>query len=463
MAAAYFENRFEADASFELYVRQLPSGRGYLLVAGLEQALDYLEELHFSDEEIDYLREHRMFRYVSAEFFEYLKHLRFTGEIWAMPEGTPAFGGEPLLRVTAPIIEAQIVETYLLATVTFQTMVATKAARLVEAAQGRGVVDFGTRRAHGPEAGLLAARAAYIGGCMGTSNVEAGLRFGIPTYGTVAHSFVMAHEREEDAFRNFARLFPETTILLVDTYDTLHAIDKIIAMNMHPRGVRLDSGNMAELSKQVRERLDAAGLRDTKIFVSGDLDEFSITRLLAQYAPVDVFAVGTALVTSSDAPSLGGVYKMVELHPRETARLAAAPEPKGVRRNVAELKHPASSDQRTRKLLPRYTAKFSPEKISYPGSKQVFRFADAQGCYARDLIACAGENYAAARPLLSCVMQHGQRLSPSPTLDFIRQHVGETLPRLPTPVRELRAPAQYPVQVSEQLQELLRRVRSEVA
>lgn len=435
MAAAYFENRFEADASFELFVRSLPPGRGYLLAAGLEQVLDYLEALHFTAEEIDYLRRHPMFRHVSAEFFDYLKQLRFTGEIWGMPEGTPVFGGEPLLRVSAPIVEAQIVETYLLAVVTFETMVATKAARLVEAAQGRGVVDFGTRRAHGPEAGLLAARAAYIGGCTGTSNVEAGLRFGIPTYGTVAHSFIMAHEREEDAFRNFARLFPETTILLVDTYDTLHAIDKIIAMKMHPRGVRLDSGNMAELAKQVRERLDEAGLRDTRIFASGDLDEFSITRLLAQGAPVDVFAVGTALVTSSDAPALGGVYKMVELHGRQSA-----------------------ADTPT--LLPRYTAKFSPEKATYPGTKQVFRFADAHGCYARDLVACAGEKHAGAEPLLERVMQKGRRTQSAPKLDVVRERVRNSLPRVPAAVRELHHPAPYPVRVSEQLQQLLDEVRT---
>src|SRR5712691_6215112 len=222
MAAAYFENGFRANASFELFVRSLPPQRGYLLAAGLDQALDFLEDVRFQPEDISFLRRHSAFAHVSDAFFDYLKTFRFTGEVWAVPEGTPIFSEEPLLRVTGPIIEAQIVETFLLSTLTFQTMIASKAARVVAAAQGRPVVEFGSRRAHGPEAGVLAARAAYIGGCTGTSNVEAGQRFGIPTFGTLAHSFVMAYSDEEEAFRR------DHSVLLVDTYDTLAAIDKII-------------------------------------------------------------------------------------------------------------------------------------------------------------------------------------------------------------------------------------------
>src|SRR5438105_7194096 len=217
MAAAYFENNFRAKASFELFIRSLPPERNYLVAAGLEQVLDYLESLEFEPADIEFLRKQPVFRQVSDKFFDYLRDFRFTGEVWAIPEGTPVFQEEPLLRVTAPIIEAQIVETFLLSTLTFQTMIASKAARVVEAAQGRSVVEFGTRRAHGPEAGTLAARAAYIGGCTGTSNVEAGQRFGIPVFGTLAHSFVMAHKDEEESFRHFNQLFPDNTVLLVDT------------------------------------------------------------------------------------------------------------------------------------------------------------------------------------------------------------------------------------------------------
>src|SRR6266852_1781075 len=215
MAAAYFENEFHASASFELFVRSLPPERSFLLAAGLEQALDYLENLRFQPGDIDYLRGQPVFAHVSDAFFDYLKDFRFTGEVWAIPEGTPVFGEEPLLRVTAPIVEAQIVETFLLSTLTFQTMIASKAARVVAAAEGRNVVEFGTRRAHGPEAGVLAARAAYIGGCTGTSNVEAGQRFGIPTFGTLAHSFIMAYGDEEESFRRFESLFPDHAVLLV--------------------------------------------------------------------------------------------------------------------------------------------------------------------------------------------------------------------------------------------------------
>ena len=434
MAASYFEARVRATASFELFVRTLPPERGYLLAAGLEQALDFLEQMRFREEEIEYLRRHPMFQHVPSEFFEYLRGFRFSGEVWAMPEGTPVFGDEPILRVTAPIIEAQIVETYLLATITFQTMIATKAARLVEASQGHAVVDFGTRRAHGPEAGVLAARAAFIGGCIGTSNVEAGLRFGIPTFGTVAHSFVMAYRDEGDAFRQFARLFPENVILLVDTYDTLRAIDKIIQLGCRPKGVRLDSGDLAELSRQVRQRLDGAGLRDTKIYVSGDLDEFAITRLLAQKAPVDFFAVGTALVTSKDAPALGGVYKLVEVR---------------------------EEDEDEARKLPRYTAKFSADKFTYPGIKQVFRFAEANGDYEYDVLAGASENYPAGVPLLEPVMKDGRRTASLPSLQAIRERVQHTMPHLPATVRELRNPARFPVHVSRYLEQLLEQVRSE--
>ena len=430
MAAAYFENNFRATASFELYVRSLPPERSFLVSAGLEQALDYLERVRFQPEGIEYLRRQSVFAHVSSAFFDYLRDFRFSGEVWAMPEGTPVFGEEPLLRVTAPIIEAQIVETFLLSTLLFQTSIASKAARVVGAADGRGVVEFGTRRAHGPEAGVLAARAAFVGGCIGTSNVEAGQRFGIPIFGTLAHSFVMAYTDEEEAFCRFQRLFPEHAVLLVDTYDTLAAIEKIIHSGLRPKSVRLDSGDLGKLSHEVRRRLDQAGLQDTHIFASGDLDEFAIADLLAGGAQVDAFGVGTALATSKDAPALGGVYKLVDVESDEG---------------------------------PSYRAKFSEEKVTYPGRKQVFRFRDEAGSFREDVIACETERYPDAEPLLSCVMRQGKRLAPSPSLQGIQERARKELAKLPAGCRSLRSPQTYPVRFSGDLERLLEDVRDRLA
>ncbi len=428
MAAAYFENNFQHSATFEMFVRQLPPNRSFLLSAGLEQALDYLESFRFRPEEIDFLRKHPVFQHISDSFFDFLRELRFTGEVWAIPEGTPVFANEPILRVTAPIIEGQIVETHLMTALTFQTTIATKAARIVEAAQGRGVVEFGTRRAHGPEAGVLAARAAYIGGCRGTSNVEAGFRFGIPTFGTLAHSFVMAYGDEGLAFKDFMRLFGDKAVLLVDTYDTLSAIEKIIDLGLHPRAVRLDSGNLIELSNRVRERLDAGGLSATKIFVSGDLDETAIYEALAAKAPMDYFGVGTELAVSKDAPTLSTVYKLVEID------------------SGAE---------------PHYRAKFSEEKVTYPGRKQVYRLHDSEGCLCGDVVARADESRE-GEPLLECVMQGGRRIPPSPGLNEIRERAAQKLEHLPRRYRQLRNASAYPVRFSQKLQALMEEVRGKL-
>jgi len=429
MAAAYFEDKVASAATFELFVRSLPQERGFLIAAGLEQALDFLEDLRFREDEIEFLRGQPVFRHITSGFFDYLRSFRFTGEVWAMCEGTPAFGEEPLLRVTAPIIEAQIVETYLLSTLTFQTMIASKSARVTAAAQGKPVIEFGSRRAHGPEAGVLAARAAYIGGCAGTSNVEAGWRFGIPIFGTLAHSFVMAYTNEEDAFRKFHQLFPEHSVLLVDTYDTLAAIEKIIANDLHPTAVRLDSGDLLELSLRARQRLDAAGLTKTKIFASGDLDEYAIADLLAQGAPIDAFGVGTALATSTDAPSLGGVYKLVDIETEGTTS---------------------------------YRAKFSEEKATYPGRKQIFRFHDPDGGFRGDIIACADEQYPHDEPLLHCVMRDGRRLNPGLELHSIQEQTRQQIRKLPETCRRLRHPEPYVVTFSQRLENLLREVRGKI-
>ena len=426
MAAAYFENRCQDIASFEMFIRRLPRERSFLLCAGLEQVIDYLESLRFSPEEIEYLRGQRVFEHVSHDFWEYLANFRFTGEVWAIPEGTPAFPGEPLLRVTAPIIQAQIVETFLLTSIMFQTMIATKAARIVEAAQGRDIVEFGSRRAHGPGAGILGGRAAYLGGCAGTSNVAAGHQFGVPIYGTMAHSFVMAYTDEAEAFARFERLFPHS-ILLIDTYDTAGAIRHLAKRGLKPAAVRLDSGDLIETARQVRHDLDAAGLRETKIFASGDLDELAISSVLAAGAPVDAFGVGTELATSRDAPVLSAVYKLVEVE------IAGKPQ---------------------------YRAKFSESKVSYPGKKQVFRYADSTGFYVRDVIGRAEEQHDDATPLLERIMRDGKRLQPCPPLSAVRARAQRLLQDLPRQYRLLRNAERYPVRISDQLEALLSDVRT---
>ena len=437
MAAGYLETRFHARATFELFVRALPPRRTYLVAAGLEQALEFLENVHFTAEEIAYVREHPAFQRIGKEFFDYLAEFRFTGDVWAIPEGTLFFPGEPLLRVTAPIAEAQIVETCLLATLSFQTLIASKAARVVSAAGGREVIEFGTRRAHGIESGVLAARAAYIGGCQGTSNVMAGRRFGIPTFGTQAHSWIMAHADEEEAFRKFLDIFPEHAVLLVDTYDVRAAVEKIIAMGRKPLGVRLDSGDMAADSAWVRRRLDQAGWKGVKVFASGDLDEDRIAELLAAGAQIDAFGVGTELATSADAPALGVIYKLVEVDERG-----------GAVRNAA---------------------KFSAAKVTYPGRKQVYRFTDAAGRYVEDVIALEDETLAPvdarliAEPLLLPVLRAGKRTAPPTDLAAARKRCLEGVPRLAKNVTDGRpGDTGYPVRHSARLEELLSEVRRRI-
>lgn len=429
MAAAYFENDFQAEASFELFVRTLPPTRSYLVAAGLEQALDYLGQVRFDSTDIEYLRAQPVFKNVSDEFFDYLKEFHFRGEVWAVAEGTPIFQEEPILRIVAPIIEAQVVETYLLSIISFQTMIASKAARIVGAAQGRDVIEFGTRRAHGPEAGTLAARAAYVAGCKGTSNVEAGQRFGIPIYGTLAHSFIMAYEDEDEAFRRFEKVFPEAA-LLVDTYDTVGAIDKIIESGVRPALVRLDSGNLSELSQQVRRRLDEGGLQSTRIFATSDLDEHVITEMLAHGAQVDAFGVGTSLATSKDAAALSAVYKLVDVRAGQG---------------------------------PSYRAKLSGGKVSYPGCKQVYRRTGSDGKYKEDMITSCSDSGEKGTPLLSCVMREGKRLTSSPPLRAVQRYAAEEIAKLPDSCLRLNNPVAYPVRFSGALQNLLREFRQRVA
>ena len=420
MAAGYFEAGKTTElATFELAIRRLPPRRNFLLAAGLPQVVDYLLNLSFSSEEGAYLRGLPQFSNASAAFFDYLCHFRFTGDLFAVAEGTPLFAGEPFLTLRAPIIEAQIPETYLLSAVTFPTLVAGKAARCVAAAGGRPVIEFGTRRAHTAEAGVLAARAAYLGGCAGTSNSLAGFRYGIPVKGTAAHSWVMSFSNETESFRQLQRVLGDHTTQLIDTYDTVEGARRAAQLGRPIQGVRIDSGDSLALSRQVRAVLDAAGLADTEIMVTGDLDEYRIRDLVAAGAPVDSFGVGTQLATSGDAPYLNATYKIVEL-------------------NIGGIN--------------RFTTKLSEDKISLPGSKQVFRDSE------RDVLARSGE-CGRGEALLRPVLLGGRLIEPLPTLEEARCRAAESLARLPQPLRELEVAEPWPMVQSPELRALIDRTR----
>lgn len=421
MAASYHANGMNAPATFDLFVRKLPSRRNFLVMCGLEQALSYLESLRFDDDALDYLRSLEMF---DGGFLEFLGDLRFTGEVYAVPEGEIVFDREPLLRVTAPLIEAQIVETFLLNCITFQTMVASKAARVALACRGRDFVDFSPRRDHAADAAIKAARAAYVGGAVATSNVLAGRLYGIPVNGTMAHSYVMAFEDERAAFRTFVRDFPDRAVLLIDTFDVeegariaAEVAHELAAHGCRLRGVRIDSGDLGPLARAVRKILDYHGLHDVRIVVSGDLDEDRIAALIDDGAPVDAFGVGTQLGTSADAPALGGVYKLV-------------------------------ADERGPKM------KFSAGKATLPGRKQVFR-TTAGGRLHHDVIALDDEPVDGT-PLLRSVMSGGRRSRAPEDLDAVRTRCRAALERLPERLRVLDpATEPYPVTLSPRLDALV--------
>jgi len=407
-------------AVFEFFVRRLRPGRGFLIAAGLEPVLAFLEDLHFTADELDWLAGTGRF---SGEFLATLASLRFTGDVHAMPEGTVFFPNEPILRVTAPISEAQFVETRLMNLLHVQTLIASKAARCVLAAPDRLLVDFGLRRAHGAEAGVLAARASYLAGFSGTSTVLAGRLFGIPLFGTMAHSFVEAHADETLAFEHFARAQPGNVVLLIDTYDTEAAAHKVVALaprlaaaGIRIKGVRIDSGDLAEHARRVRGILDAGGLGDAIIFASGDLDEYALRDLLARHAPVDGFGVGTRVDTSSDVPYLDCAYKLQEYAGR-------------ARRKRSE------------------------GKATWPGRKQVYRIADDAGRMLRDVVTLEGDRQP-GEPLIEPVMRNGRRLRPPATLDAIRARVRDNLARLPAPLAALQDGWEYPVQIAPALEAL---------
>jgi nicotinate phosphoribosyltransferase len=419
MLQGYFERGMKETAAFEFFVRKLRPGRGFLVAAGLEQVLDFLEQARFTAEELRWLRGTGRF---SSEFVDWLADWRFEGDVQAMPEGTVCFPDEPLLRVVAPLPQAQLIETRLINLLHFQTLIASKAARSVLMAPGKLLVDFGLRRAHGAEAGLLAARATYLAGFSGSSTVLAGARFGIPLFGTMAHSFVQAHDSETDSFRDFARAQPGNVVLLIDTYDTEAAAHKVVALapelaaqGIAIKGVRLDSGDLGELARRVRRILDDGGLQTTTIFASGDLDEYRLRELLAQGAPIDGFGIGTRLDTSADVAYLDCAYKLQEY---------------------------AGQPRRKRSV----------GKATWPGRKQVWRRYDEQGRMAGDVISLESDRQA-GEPLLVPVMSGGRRLIAT-TLADIRSHAAASLARLPESLRQLQEPYDYPVEVASALHEL---------
>lgn len=420
MLQTYYERAMCEQAVFEFFVRKAP-GREFYLAAGLEQVLEWLEGLSFGDEELRWIRDCGFF---SAEFADRLAEFRFTGDVDAMPEGTVFFPGEPLIRVTAALPEAQLVESRLMNIAHFQTLIATKAARCVVAADGRALVDFGMRRAHGAEAGLLAARACYIAGFNATATCLANARFGIPVTGTMAHSFVLAHDEELDAFEQFARSHPDNVTLLIDTYDTEAAARRVVqlaprlaAQGITVKAVRLDSGDLAAHARDVRQILDAGGLEKTQILVSGGLDEYRITELLADGAPIDGFGVGSKVDTSEDAPFMDSAYKL----------------------------HAYAGK-------PRY--KRSEGKADVPAAKQVYRQHDHQGRMVRDHMARADER-CEGEPLLQPVMRGGRRLADPEPLWRIRERSAASLAALPERVKDLRSPEPFPVALSDGLTALM--------
>jgi nicotinate phosphoribosyltransferase len=420
MLAAYDARGMAERAVFEFFVRRMPGNRNFLVAAGLEQLLEYLESLQISGDDVRWLASTGRF---DEAFLGRLAGLRFTGDVDALPEGTVFFPNEPVVRVSARLPEAQLVETRLINLVHFATVIASKAARCVLAAGKRALVDFGLRRAHGAEAGLLAARAAYLAGFAGSATVEAGRRFGIPLFGTMAHSFVQAHVDEADAFRHFAECFPSANTLLIDTYDTPAGARKVVALaaELRARGieigaVRIDSGDLAALSRAVRRILDEGGLRSTTIFASGSLDEHAIARLVSSGAPVDAFGVGTSLDVSTDEPVLDCAYKLQE-------------------------------------YAGRATRKRSTGKETWPGIKQVERHRDAAGTMLRDEVVLESAAPRGER-LLVPVMRGGRRVGAAETLAAIRERAQRELARLPAPLRALTGGASYDVGIAPAIRAL---------
>jgi nicotinate phosphoribosyltransferase len=427
MAASYFENGMSDPATFSLFTRKYPPDRSYFVAAGLEDFLDYATNFQFSESDLAYLDDTGLF---SNGFLDYLKTLRFTGSIHALPEGEIFFKDEPILEVTAPIIEAQIVETFAINALNFQSVIATKAARCVHAAAGRRLVDFSLRRTHGTDAGLKVARNSYIAGFVATSNVLAGKLYGIPISGTMAHSYISSFGDELEAFRAFARSFPDKTILLIDTYDTIAGAQKatIVGQELAKEGhkllgVRLDSGDMTQLSQEVRKIFDKAGLDNTEIFASSSFDEYKIAKTIKEGASIDAFGVGTRMGVSSDAPYFDMAYKLVQYGKRPIMKLSTG-------------------------------------KVNIAGEKQVFRMSDPQGQFLEDVIGTRDETVEDASPLLEHVMQDGRLLRNHPSIEEIRERFRTNFQALDDKFKALQGNSSYTVTLSDRLKALQEKASS---
>lgn len=433
MAECYFHYKKNTLATFDLFVRELPVNRAYLVAAGLEDVLRYIKTLKFTDEGLNYLKTQKLF---SRPFLKYLTSFRFKGDIWAMPEGSVFFANEPVIRVTASIIEAQIIESFFLNTLNLQSMIASKAARVVLAAQDKGAYDFSLRRTHGSDAGIKVARSSYLAGFKGTSNVLAGKLYRIPIVGTMAHSFVMSFKHEVDSFLAYSSTFPDHTILLVDTYNTKKGIENAVNIGLYLKatghclqGIRLDSGNIVSLSKMARRLLDKAGLNYVKIFASGNLDEFKIKKIIKGNSCVDNFGVGTNMGTSIDAPCLDVIYKISEV----------------------------TNDDG--KFLP--TMKLSKAKVTYPGRKQVFRIKNKRSQFFKDVLGLDKEKIH-GEPLLKKVVAGGKIIYKTPALDKIRDYLKNNLKSFPGALKEVYPRYKYPVEISPQLKKLRQSLAQEL-
>ncbi|MDP2939690.1 MAG: nicotinate phosphoribosyltransferase [Candidatus Omnitrophota bacterium] len=425
MTAGYFEHKLNTQAVFDLFIRRSPKNRSYFVACGLEDCLEYLKELHFDLESLDYLKNLKIFK---DDFLNFLGNLKFRGSIFALPEGTIFFPNEPVIKVVAPIIEAQIIESFLLNSINLQTTIATKASRVVYAAKGKGVFDFSLRRTQGVSAAIKVARASYIAGCLGTSNCLAGKIYQIPVAGTMAHSYVMSFKEELKAFQSFTKTFPNNSTLLIDTYDNLKGLRNAItvAKELEAKGhrllaVRLDSGDLASISQKVRVQLNKAGLSYVKIFASGNLDEYKIERLLKRKARIDNFGVGTNMGTSSDAPYCDVIYKISEV-----------------------------SDENGN-FIP--TMKLSKDKLTFPGRKQIFRIMDKKGQFEKDILALENESIEGT-PLLIKVVENGKFIYKSPSLNEIRKVTKENLDCLPKKFKRINNAQKYPVLISPGLKAL---------
>ncbi len=420
MAGYHAAGLGESRATFELFVRKLPNHRSYLVFAGLEQVIADILALQITEEQIEYLRRLPQFQAIGSGWFDSLHSLRFQGDVWSVAEGTVVFAGAPLVRVVASAPQAQWLETLLLASLNYPTLVASKASRIVAAAQGRGVFDFGSRRGHGPHSAFLASRASYLAGCIGTSHVESARLLGIPPIGTMAHSWIQSFESEVDAFQAFVDCYGERSTLLVDTYETLEGVRRAAAVEPPIRAIRIDSGNLLDLSIRARSILDSADRAQTRIVASGDLDEYRIADLIGAGAPIDSFGVGTQMITSADAPALSMVYKLVEL------------EGKG-------------------------RIKLSEGKKTYPLAKQIHRVRDASGIIIKDIITQADEQ-SIGEPLLEPIVRNGRLVASLPTLESIREHARSEYESLPVSLRTLDTEASFTIEYSDLLQAEARRL-----